>query len=338
MLRLDDATSGKSATLTWAFDRLAAELAFRGGGASAATGEERVMSKDIVSPGRILVGPAGWSYKDWEGQVYPKPKPRGFDALSYLAQYFDAIEINSTFYRIPEAKTTQQWVDRVSDHAALFTAKLWQGFTHEGTAGAQDEAAFRRAMDSLHQAGRLGAVLLQFPYRFHHTQDNRAHLRRLAEAFRAYSLVLEVRHRSWDQPEVYAFLRELGMGFCNIDQPPVSYSIGLTDRVTSAVGYLRLHGRNAAAWFAADGDAAERYNYRYINEEIEALQEIAEILSRRAREIYLITNNHFRGQAVFNALELRARVRRVPVPVPPPLLNAYPELGPIAAPVPEGDA
>jgi uncharacterized protein YecE (DUF72 family) len=297
------------------------------------------MSEHRTPSGRVLVGPAGWSYKDWEGQVYPTPKPRGFDHLAYLAQYFDAIEINATFYRIPAAKTTQQWVDRVRDHAAFrFTAKVWQGFTHEGTASAHDEAAFRRAMDPLHEAGRLGAVLLQFPYRFHHTEENRAHLRRLAEAFRLYPLVLEVRHRSWDRPEVYAFLQELGMGFCNVDQPQVSYSIGLTDRVTSPVGYLRLHGRNAAAWFAEGGESAERYNYRYVREELEALQEIAELLSRRARETYLITNNHFRGQAAFNALELRARVRRASVPVPPPLLNAYPELGPIAAPVPEGDA
>jgi uncharacterized protein YecE (DUF72 family) len=291
------------------------------------------MSEDRTPSGRILVGPAGWSYRDWEGQVYPKPKPRGFDPLRYLAQYFDTIEINSTFYRIPEAKTTQQWVDRVSDHAAFrFTAKLWQGFTHEGTASAPDAAAFRRAMDPLHKAGRLGAVLLQFPYRFHHTTENREHLRRLTEAFRAYPLVLEVRHRSWDRPEVYAFLSELGMGFCNIDQPQVSYSIGLTEHVTSAVGYLRLHGRNAAAWFAEDSDAAERYNYRYAGEELTALVEVAEDISRQARDTYLITNNHFRGQAALNAIQLRHQLRRVPIPVPPPLLAAYPELRQLAQP------
>jgi uncharacterized protein YecE (DUF72 family) len=96
------------------------------------------MSQDDVSAGRILVGPAGWSYQDWEGQVYPKPKPRGFDPLRYLARYFDTVEINSSFYRIPAAKTTQQWVDRVSEHPDFrFTSKLWQGFTHEGTASPQ---------------------------------------------------------------------------------------------------------------------------------------------------------------------------------------------------------
>jgi uncharacterized protein YecE (DUF72 family) len=281
----------------------------------------------------IRVGPAGWSYRDWTGQVYPTPKPRGFDALSYLAQYFDAIEINSTFYRIPEAKTTRQWVDRVRDHADFrFTAKLWQGFTHEGTASAQDEAAFRRAMDPLHEAGRLGAVLLQFPYRSHHTPENRASVQRLAEAFRDYPLVLEVRHRSWDRAEVYDWLRAVDIGFCNIDQPQVSYSIGLTRVVTGPTGYLRLHGRNAAAWFAEDSDAAARYDYRYAGEELTALVAVAEAISARARETYLITNNHFRGQAALNALELRARLRRAPIPVPPPLLTAYPELRQLAPP------
>jgi uncharacterized protein YecE (DUF72 family) len=294
------------------------------------------MREDPSASHRIRIGPAGWSYPDWKGQVYPKPPPRGFDPLTYLAQYVDAIEINSTFYRIPDAKTTARWVERVADHPGFrFTAKLWQGFTHEGTATVADEATFRQAMAPLHDAGKLGAVLLQFPYRFHHTPENRAYLRQLADTLREYPLVLEIRHRSWDRPQVYEFLQELGIGFCNIDQPQVSSSIGLTAHVTSPVGYLRLHGRNAAAWFAEAGDAAERYHYRYVGEELESLREIADIISRRASEAYLITNNHFRGQAVLNALELRSRIRRSPVAVPPPLLTAYPELRQIAAPAPE---
>jgi uncharacterized protein YecE (DUF72 family) len=293
------------------------------------------MGENRWTPEPIRVGPAGWSYVDWKGQVYPKPQPRGFDPLGYLAQYFDAIEINSTFYRIPDAKTTQRWVARVADHPDFrFTAKLWQGFTHEGTATAQDAAVFRQAMAPLQEAGRLGAVLMQFPYRFHHTAENQASVRRLAEAFRDYPLVLEIRHRSWDRAEVFAWLQALGIGFCNIDQPQVSYGIGLTRVVTSPVGYLRLHGRNAAMWFAEEGSAAARYDYRYSAEEPQELVDAVEVLSRRARETYLITNNHFRGQAALNALELRSHLRRSPVPVPPPLLAAYPELRQIAAAAP----
>jgi uncharacterized protein YecE (DUF72 family) len=175
-------------------------------------------------------------------------------------------------------------------------------------------------------------VLLQFPYRFHHTAGNRASLQRLAEAFRRYPLVLEIRHRSWDHGEVFAWLQTLGLGFCNIDQPQVSSSIGLTRVVTSPIGYLRLHGRNAAMWFAEDASAAARYDYRYPAEELAELVDAVEVISRRARETYLITNNHFRGQAALNALELRHHLRRAPIPVPPPLLVAYPELQQIAAP------
>jgi uncharacterized protein YecE (DUF72 family) len=215
--------------------------------------------------------------------------------------------------------------------------KLWQGFTHEGTANAQDAAAFRRAMAPLQEAGRLGAVLLQFPYRFHHTPENRGSLQRLADAFRAYPLALEIRHRSWDRPQVYDLLRELGMVFCNIDQPQVSASIGLTAHVTGPVGYLRLHGRNAATWFAEGADAAARDDDRYPAEELRALVDVAAVLSRQARETYLIANNHFRGQAALNALELRSRLRRSPVPVPPPLLTADPERRQIAAPAPEAN-
>jgi uncharacterized protein YecE (DUF72 family) len=136
---------------------------------------------------------------------------------------------------------------------------------------------------------------------------------------------------------VYEFLRELGIGFCNIDQPQVSYSIGLTRVVTSPIGYLRLHGRNTARWFAEAAGAAARYDYRYPAEELEEIVDAVEVISRRARETYLITNNHFRGQAALNALELRHKLRQAPVPVPPPLLTAYPELRPIAAPAPAAD-
>jgi uncharacterized protein YecE (DUF72 family) len=288
------------------------------------------MTEDHRTPDRIRIGTAGWSYPDWRGQVYPKPSPRGFDPLTYLAQYIDVVEINSTFYRIPEVKTTQGWVARVAEYPDFrFTAKLWQGFTHEGTANPEDEAAFRRSMAPLHESGRLGAVLLQFPYSFHHTAENWSSLQRLVEAFRDYPLVLEIRHRSWDHVEVYEFLRELGIGFCNIDQPQVSFSTGLTRVVTSPIGYLRLHGRNAAKWFAADASAAARYDYRYQAEELDEIVDAVEIISRRAQETYLIANNHFRGQAVVNALELRHHLRRSPIPVPPPLLTAHPELEPL---------
>ena len=150
--------------------------------------------------------------------------------------------------------------------------------------------------------------------------------------------MLEIRHGSWDRPAAYEFLQALGVGFCNIDQPQVSYSIGLTQVVTSPIGYLRLHGRNTATWFAEEAGAAARYDYRYPAEELNEIVNAVEVISRRASETYLITNNHFRGQSALNALELRARLRGASVPVPPPLLTAYPELHHIAAQAPQREA
>jgi uncharacterized protein YecE (DUF72 family) len=288
----------------------------------------------------MRIGLAGWSYPDWKGRVYPAKPPRGFDPLEYLAGYFDAIEINSTFYRIPTVKTTRDWASRVVGNPAFkFTAKLPQVFTHTRQTSAQDEAAFKDAMSPLLAADRLGALLLQFPYAFHQTPANRDYLNRLVERFRSYPLVVEVRHRSWDTPSTYEFLRALGVGFCNIDQPQVSYSLGLTRQVTSDIGYLRLHGRNAVTWFQDDVDRDARYDYLYSGPELEAISEVLQAIAAHARDAYLIANNHFRGQAALNAIELRHRITRASVPVPVQLLVVYPQLRQLMPPAAssEGD-
>jgi uncharacterized protein YecE (DUF72 family) len=187
-------------------------------------------------------------------------------------------------------------------------------------------------MTPLQDAGRLGALLLQFPYAFHHTSANRAYLCQLVERFHGYPLVLEVRHRSWDTPSVYELLRELGVGFCNADQPQVSYSVGLTRQVTSEIGYLRLHGPNTTTWFQEDANRDARYDYVYSATELEEITEALLIIAAQARDVYLIANNHFRGQAALNALDLRHRMSSAPVNVPPQLLTVYPELGQLMQP------
>jgi len=233
----------------------------------------------------IRIGPAGWSYPDWEGRVYPPQAPRSFDRLAYLADFFDTIEINSTFYRPPTAAMTRSWALRVARNPRFtFTAKLLQAFTHTRQAGAQEEKAFKDGITPLQEMGRLGALLLQFPYAFHHTPEHRTYLRRLAQQFRDYPLVLEVRHRSWDRPAVYAFLQEIGLGFCNIDQPQVSYALGLTRAVTGPVGYLRLHGCNAATWFQEEAGRDARYDYLYTDQELDEVLDALEVIAQRARE------------------------------------------------------
>lgn len=280
----------------------------------------------------IRIGPAGWSYDDWKGRVYPEPAGRGFDPLAYLAQYFDTIEINSSFYRPPTPNMSRSWVRRteVNPHFK-FTAKLYQKFTHErGQATADDEKSYKLGLEPLVEAGKLGAVLVQFPWSFKNTEQSRTYLRQVLDQFSDYPLVVEVRHASWNREEVYRFLAERGVGFCNIDQPIFERSLPPSSRVTSSVGYVRLHGRNYETWFSDRADAAARYDYLYSPEELEPWVANIRAIAEHAHEVYVITNNHYQGKGVANALEIKQQLTGEKVAVPEPVLKTYPRLSTIA--------
>jgi len=282
---------------------------------------------------RVLVGPAGWSYPDWNGIVYPLHRPRGFHEASYLAQYFDTIEINTSFYSPLNRDRTRQWIDRVASNPRfLFTAKLWQKFTHEENATAADEAAVRAGLDILRGAGRLGALLMQFPFSFHNTPANLARLKQLLDSFGDYPLAVEVRHSSWAHPDFYEFLHERQAGICNIDQPLIGRSIAPDERSTSRLGYVRLHGRRADTWFSDDPDLPrhERYNYLYSERELEPWTRRIRLISERTESTFVIANNHFEGKAIVNALQLMRALSGNKVKVPEPLRHRFPLLEAIA--------
>ena len=159
---------------------------------------------------QVRIGPAGWSYDDWKGIVYPRGAGSKFDPLQYLANYFDTIEINNTFYRPPSPSASRSWARRVSHNDRFkFSAKLYQRFTHEGGAAtAEDEKSYRAGIDPLAEEGKLGAILIQFPWSFKNTDEDRMHLNKLINRFSDYPLVVELRHASWNQPEVYEWLQE----------------------------------------------------------------------------------------------------------------------------------
>jgi uncharacterized protein YecE (DUF72 family) len=277
----------------------------------------------------IRYGPAGWSYDDWKGVVYPADAPRGFDPLGYLADYFDTVEINSSFYGPPRPKTSAAWAERVRGHPDFrFTAKLYRRFTHDRkTAWTQAEVdEVRAGLDPLSSADRLGALLLQFPWSFRRTEENREWLGDLTTVFREYPLVLEVRHESWNEPDFFADLAARGIGFVNIDQPLFSDSIAPSARATSRVGYVRVHGRNYQDWWRKGAGVYARYDYLYPAAELkpwaERVEEIAE--KPETEDVYVVTNNHARGKAVANALMLNAMVEGKPVEAPPPLVEEYP--------------
>jgi uncharacterized protein YecE (DUF72 family) len=217
----------------------------------------------------LRVGPAGWNYKDWEGIVYPAGAGKSFDALAYLADYFDTIEINSSFYAPPRPGDAAGWARRVRNNPRFrFTAKAWQRLSHERDEAtkaslADDCEAVRRSMAPLAEANILGALLVQFPWSFRHTEQNLAYLERLFHLLAGFPLALEVRHGSWNQEEFYTFLRDQGVAFCNVDQPVLGDSMGPSRRVTARIGYLRLHGRNYRTWFQKDAGRDARYDYLY---------------------------------------------------------------------------
>jgi uncharacterized protein YecE (DUF72 family) len=276
----------------------------------------------------IRVGPAGWSYKDWNGIVYPLKAGSKFDPLSYLASFFDTIEINSSFYRPPAATSSKSWVRRVAHNPAFkFTAKLYQVFTHErGKATREDEDLFRAGIEPLVEASKLGALLLQFPWSFKNTETNRDYLSSLLDRFKDYPLVVELRHSSWNEPPVYESFERRGVGFCNIDQPLFARSIKPSARATSPVGYVRLHGRNYQTWFSESASSADRYNYLYSVEELQPWVDKIEKVAASAEETYVVTNNHFRGKGVVNALEIKAQLQGEKVPGPASLVTEYPRL------------
>jgi uncharacterized protein YecE (DUF72 family) len=279
----------------------------------------------------IRVGPAGWSYRDWAGIVYPNPRPRGFHEAEFLARYFDTIEINTSFYQPMRAESARSWVSHVSRNPRFqFAAKLWRRFTHDRDAGRDDERAVKQGLQPLADSGRLGALLLQFPWSFKWTRENREYLGGVVMQFMEYPLVLEVRHSTWNCPEAFELLGELSVGFCNIDQPIIGRSLGPTAQSTAVVGYVRLHGRNYSQWFA-HSKPYERYDYLYRMDELEPWVERVRRVAEHAESTFVITNNHFEGKGVANAFEIEALLTGDLQPVPETLQARYPELASIAS-------
>jgi len=288
---------------------------------------------------KIRIGPAGWSYKDWIGIAYPKKKPPHFHEATFLANYFDTIELNVTFYRPVLARTAKNWIERIAHNPNfVFTAKLWQEFTHNHQLNAENERIFRPAIETLRDAGRLGALLAQFPWSFKNTKETNAYLDKLIRKFRDFPLVIEVRHSSWDKPEFYSWLAKRNIGFCNIDQPNIGHSLKPDERATSPVGYVRLHGRNYNEWFRerSDGEMSEqRYNYLYSDEELDPWLERIRILEGNASAIYAILNNHPDAKALVNAFQIIHGLTGKKLDVPENMVERYPVLEKIASPRPK---
>jgi len=263
--------------------------------------------------------------------------------VEYLAQYFDLIEINTSFYGHIKPEVGKIWVQKALavNPEFVFTAKLNRAFTHspiatvESTSATtikptnEDEMLAKQGLDSIAEAGRLGALLAQFPVSFKNTDENRAYLDALMQRFHDYPLVVEIRHASWNVEEALRYFAEKGVAFCNIDQPKLGRALGATEHVTSPIGYVRLHGRNYEQWFEAQR-VHDRYNYLYSEKQLEPWKQKIESVAARTKVTFVVTNNHFEGKAAVNALQLKSMIGGTRVPAPESLVKHYPELEAIA--------
>ena len=287
--------------------------------------------------GEIKIGVAGWDYKDWNEIVYP-PDVKKLQRLEFLSQFFDVIEINSSFYGHIRPASAQDWMEAVSGNPRFtFTAKLNRAFTHSPLAVTQptsaetirpaenDERDAKAGLDTLMKQEKLGALLVQFPISFKNTDENREYLDQLVERFKQYPLVLEVRHTSWNTEEQLRWLIEHGVGMCNIDQPLLGRAIRPSDEVTSPIGYVRLHGRNYEQWFTAE-KPHDRYNYLYKEDELGRWKPRIESVAEKAKVTFAIANNHYQGKAAVNALQLKHLLTKKPVRAPESLVQHYPIL------------
>jgi uncharacterized protein YecE (DUF72 family) len=307
----------------------------------------------------LRIGTSGWNYPSgkgtWNGLFYPATRAKrdgtkDFDELRFYAEHFDTVEVNSTFYGQPRAEVTRSWAHRTPE-AFEFSLKLYQKFTHPkmfkdaalkrapGGEGSlldllaqvtkSDIDDYRAGIEPLAASGRLGALLAQFPASFKDTPATRDYLAQLIRAFRDYPVAVELRHKSWSDRigDTLALLNDLGAAWTQIDEPKFKDSIrqNYLPNITTFY-YMRLHGRNAQAWWHHE-KSEDRYNYLYTSEELREFADVAGAAKHLVKKSYLYTNNHFASKSVVNAVMLKAQLgQRIDGEYPPQLVERYPEI------------
>ncbi len=254
----------------------------------------------------ILIGTSGFSYKDWVGPVYPPHLPRS-EWLSFYAQEFSTCELNFSYYRIPDPKTLARMADKVPE-GFLFTVKAFKGITHEREEPQPLIRRFVEGLAPLREAAKFACILAQFPYSFHANEENWEYLSQLRAEFGDLPLVVEFRSRDWIAESTFERLRSLNLGFCCVDQPRLRGLIPPIAVATGPVAYVRFHGRNAAKWWQHD-EPWERYDYAYSDEELAEWVPKINQLDEQADLTLVYMNNHWQGQAVGTARQLRRMIR-----------------------------
>ena len=283
------------------------------------------------------IGTAGWSYKDWVPSFYPKSQTANFDWLNFYSTYFNVVEVNATYYAYLSLKTAEGWLRKTSENGEFkFTIKLHQDFTHKKIFNKENSKAVIDILDILSREDKLGGLLIQFPYSFGFSEAAIGHINTLKEIFNDYNLFVEVRHTSWNKPEVIKHFREANLSLCIIDQPQISNSISFDPVVTNDTLYVRFHGRNVEGWYNSIqnfnkeqtyAEQSDRYNYLYTPGEIIELRNKIHEVTDKVKIVYMVFNNHPNGNAAANAFEMIKSLNQIGKNgIPETILKSYPRI------------
>ena len=286
---------------------------------------------------KFNIGTAGWSYKDWVPNFYPKNQTGGFDWLQFYSQYFNCVEVNSTYYTYISPKIVDGWIKKVEgSNDFIFHIKLHQDFTHKRKFNEQNIKAVRFNLEQLRKSERLGGLLIQFPYSYSFDGNSVQHIQKLRDIFSDIDCFVEVRHQSWNNNRALEFFKENNITFCTIDQPQIGQAIEFEPIITNDKAYIRFHGRNVEAWKKSLSDfgkpqtyeeQSSRYSYLYSSGELVAIEQKIKSIQQNVKEINVIMNNHPQGDAVANAFELiHLLEEKTKVEMPPHILKSYPRL------------
>ncbi len=264
----------------------------------------------------IRCGPAGWAHKHWEGVVYPRGLGPDFNALEFLADRFDTLEITSSFYHLVRPELARYWARLVNANKRFqFTARLNRQFTHERVIDDASVRQFSEGLRPLLDRERLGCVLMQFPSSFRFTSENRTFLIQLRRLFHQFPLAAELRHSSWNVEEAAGTLIDHHLGFVNIDQPPSVRSMPPTSRLTWRVGYVKLHGRRCGPGFDLFDDrpyTVTGNDYQYTAEELAQWRTRIQNVARFAESTFVTFNNDAGAHSVVNALQMKGLIESEP--------------------------
>jgi uncharacterized protein YecE (DUF72 family) len=278
------------------------------------------------------VGCAGWSYRDWVGAVYPSHLPAA-RWLDHYAGLFPLVEIDSTFYGLPTEATVAGWIERTKPFPAFrFAAKLPQDITHR-TLPKGNDAETRRLVDEfrervvrpLEDAARLDSILVQLPPTFalFEAAGDRSALEALSRLLAQLEperrrVAVEFRHGSWYEhvgerlvPEVLEALTGLHVAAVQVD----GLGSRFTKSRTTPWSYFRLHGRRAIIPPSERSLSHAPYNYLYTSDEIAEIADVVRAHQSVDESTVVIFNNHYRGQATHNAMDLMEALGQ-PRPLP----------------------